>query len=133
MFGVEIKVRQLYSAGKKNKTAGIYYQEGCQITSFIIKRVSILQAEYNTMWVGKRVNLGFVGPKVYAERYQLSQEQILHRTLVPLPQEVLSDWQVRKGKLLSYRTTFGNRIKAHDQGYGYHIIVFGDGCVFQHE
>jgi hypothetical protein len=51
------------------------------------------------MWIGKGVNLVFADPHVYAERYQLSQEQTEHRMLVTLPQEVLTDWQVQKGKL----------------------------------
>jgi hypothetical protein len=59
------------------------------------------------MWIGKGTDLGFAGPEVNAERDQSSREQIEHRTVVPLPQEVLADWQARKVKLLSNFDSIG--------------------------
>jgi hypothetical protein len=50
---------------------------------------------------------GCVGPKIYAERYQLSREQIEPRTMPPIPQELFADWQVRKAKLLSNFDSIG--------------------------
>jgi hypothetical protein len=57
----------------------------------VVKKVSILNAECNTIWMGEGENLGFVDPKVYTERYELNDEQIERVKAFPLPQEVLSD------------------------------------------
>jgi hypothetical protein len=75
-FCFEVEVEQLFTAGEKNKSAGIYNREDCRIMSLVIERVSIFNADCDSIWIGEGEDLGFVGPTIYADRCQLSQEQI---------------------------------------------------------
>jgi hypothetical protein len=50
-LGLKSSSRSLLA--KETSPQALYYQEGCQIMSLVVKKVSILNAYYNTIWMGK--------------------------------------------------------------------------------